>query len=184
MWAVVDKAFRPAERSRADAATASSFCAPPRPAPPRAPSCAGEFEAYLNNRSISYARNGTLHIKPAFMADSMNLASADLNLWSGDPATTCTDNFDYGCERVGGANIINPIASAKLRTAETFTFTYGRVEVVAQMPAGDWLWPAIWLMPTEAAYGPWPTSGEIDIAESRGNAASYAAGGRNRRPRR
>ena len=34
-------------------------------------------------------------------------------------------------------------------------------------------------MPTEAAYGPWPTSGEIDIAESRGNAASYAPGGRN-----
>ena len=24
---------------------------------------------------------------------------------------------------------------------------YGRVEVVAKMPVGDWLWPAIWMMP-------------------------------------
>jgi beta-glucanase (GH16 family) len=26
----------------------------------------------------------------------------------------------------------------------TKTITYGRVEVVAKLPAGDWLWPAIW----------------------------------------
>lgn len=37
----------------------------------------------------------------------------------------------------------------------------------------DWLWPAIWMMPKDSAYGPWPISGEIDLAESRGNAASY-----------
>lgn len=34
---------------------------------------------------------------------------------------------------------------------------------------GDWLWPAIWMMPRESAYGPWPISGEIDLAELRGN---------------
>ena len=134
---------------------------------------------YNNNRSVSYARNGTLHIKPAFVADAMSLASADLSLWGGDPSTACTNNFDYGCERVGGANIINPIASAALRTAETLSLRYGRVEIVAQLPRGDWLWPALWMMPTESAYGAWPASGEIDIAESRGNAASYAAGGVN-----
>lgn len=43
--------------------------------------------------------------------------------------------------------------------------------------AGDWLWPAIWMMPTQAAYGGWPASGEIDIMESRGNARGYAPGG-------
>ena len=154
---------------------------PPPPChPARANPCPQwEFEAYLNNRSVSFARNGTLHIKPAFTADSFDVGSADLSLWGGDPATACTSNFDYGCERQGGANILNPVVSAALRTAETFSLRYGRVEVVAQMPAGDWLWPAIWLMPTEAAYGAWPASGEIDIAESRGNAASYAPGGRN-----
>ena len=28
---------------------------------------------------------------------------------------------------------------------------------------------AIWMMPVREAYGNWPTSGEIDIVESRGN---------------
>lgn len=37
------------------------------------------------------------------------------------------------------------------------------------MPAGDWLWPALWLLPKRNAYGTWPASGEIDLMESRGN---------------
>jgi len=61
----------------------------------------------------------------------------------------------------------------------SFNFKYGRVEVTAQLPQGDWIWPAIWLLPTDQAYGSWPASGEIDIMESRGNDPSYAAGGNN-----
>ena len=38
------------------------------------------------------------------------------------------------------------------------------------MPRGDWIWPAIWMLPKNAEYGNWPSSGEIDIVESRGNA--------------
>ena len=29
--------------------------------------------------------------------------------------------------------------------------------------------PAIWMMPVREAYGNWPTSGEVDIVEARGN---------------
>lgn len=47
------------------------------------------------------------------------------------------------------------------------------------MPKGDWIWPAIWFLPTDNAFGSWPASGEIDWIESRGNDASYKAGGRN-----
>lgn len=54
----------------------------------------------------------------------------------------CTNPSDFGCERTGTpTNIINPIKSARLRTVQSFSFTYGRVEVRAKMPAGDWLWP-------------------------------------------
>jgi len=67
------------------------------------------------------------------------------------------------------ANIINPIRSARIRTVESFAFKYGRVEVSAKTPAGDWLWPAVWFMPKYNAYGSWPASGEIDLLESRGN---------------
>jgi len=35
------------------------------------------------------------------------------------------------------------------------------------------------MLPVEDTYGPWPSSGEIDIMESRGNNRSYAQGGNN-----
>jgi len=56
---------------------------------------------------------------------------------------------------------------------------YGRVEVVAKIPTGDWMWPAIWMLPVDNAYGAWPLSGEIDIMEARGNGPSYPKQGTN-----
>jgi beta-glucanase (GH16 family) len=76
--------------------------------------------------------------------------------------------------------IINPVRSARLSTKGKKSITYGKVEVVAKMPKGSWLWPAIWMMPEHDTYGPWPASGEIDIAESRGNFGDdYTIGGRD-----
>jgi beta-glucanase (GH16 family) len=78
--------------------------------------------------------------------------------------------------------IINPVRSARLTTQGKHAITYGRVEVVAKLPRGDWLWPAIWMLPAESVYGEWPESGEIDLVESRGNSGlNYTAdgGGRN-----
>lgn len=43
--------------------------------------------------------------------------------------------------RVAGDEIINPIQSARMVTSDSFSFTYGIVEVSAKMPKGDWLWP-------------------------------------------
>jgi beta-glucanase (GH16 family) len=82
----------------------------------------------------------------------------------------CTNPAFFGCERAGSpVNYVNPIVSARLRTVNSFTFKYGFIEVRAQNPTGDWLWPAIWMMPASNVYGQWPVSGEIDIMETRGN---------------
>lgn len=93
----------------------------------------------------------------------------------------CTGNNFYGCERNAAAsgNYINPIQSARIRTTKSFSTKYGKVEVKAKLPKGDWLWPAIWMLPKYNEYGGWPASGEIDIMESRGNSASYPSGGVN-----
>jgi len=95
-----------------------------------------------------------------------------MDMWGGSPVDECTGNNFYGCERTSGAggNILNPIQSAKLTTVNSFSFRYGRVEVRAKLPRGDWLWPAIWMLPARNEYGMWPASGEIDIMEGRGNA--------------
>lgn len=42
---------------------------------------------------------------------------------------------------------------------------YGKIEVSAKLPRGRGTWPAIWMLPTDWAYGSWPNSGEIDIME-------------------
>jgi hypothetical protein len=110
------------------------------------------------------------------------LTSGDVNIWGGKFGNECTSNAFYGCERNAAAsgNVINPIKSARLRTAGKFSVKQGRVEVKAQIPKGDFIWPAIWMLPENEEYGGWPASGEIDIMESRGNDASCAAGGRNK----
>ena len=53
--------------------------------------------------------------------------------------------------------------SARISTQKSYSIKYGRVEVVAKIPQGDWLWPAIWMLPVNNTYGPWPLSGEIDV---------------------
>ncbi|MBI5857180.1 MAG: glycoside hydrolase family 16 protein [Sphingobacteriales bacterium] len=62
----------------------------------------------------------------------------------------------------------NPYTSARLITKNKGDWLYGRIEVKAKLPAGRGIWPAIWMLPTDWAYGGWPESGEIDIMENVG----------------
>ena len=39
----------------------------------------------------------------------------------------------------------------------------------ARLPQSQAIWPAIWMLPTDNAYGAWPDSGEIDIMELLGH---------------
>ena len=55
--------------------------------------------------------------------------------------------------------------SARMVTKNKADWLYGRVEVKAKLPKGRGTWPAIWMLPTDNAYGGWPNSGEIDIME-------------------
>lgn len=58
--------------------------------------------------------------------------------------------------------------SARLVTKGKGDWLYGRVEVRAKLPDGRGMWPAIWMLSTDWAYGGWPESGEIDIMENVG----------------
>ena len=55
--------------------------------------------------------------------------------------------------------------SARLVSRGKGDWTYGRFEIRAKLPFGRGTWPALWLLPTDWAYGAWPSSGEIDIME-------------------
>jgi beta-glucanase (GH16 family) len=60
------------------------------------------------------------------------------------------------------------ITSGRIDTRGKRDWLYGRFEARAILPEGLGTWPAIWMMPTDDAYGGWPKSGEIDIMENVG----------------
>ena len=62
--------------------------------------------------------------------------------------------------------LTQPYTSGKVRTRGLHAWRYGRIAVRARVPAGQGTWPAVWMMPAEDRYGPWPLSGEIDILEA------------------
>jgi len=59
--------------------------------------------------------------------------------------------------------------SARLNSRNKGDWLYGRFEIRAKVPGRQGLWPAIWMLPTDWAYGGWAASGEIDIMEHRGD---------------
>jgi len=55
--------------------------------------------------------------------------------------------------------------SASLTTQGKASWTYGRIEVRAKLPAGRGVWPAIWTLGTNMPQAGWPACGEVDIME-------------------
>lgn len=55
--------------------------------------------------------------------------------------------------------------SARLLTRDRFAIQYGRIEIVAQVPAGFGVWPAFWMLGTNLDAVGWPQAGEVDILE-------------------
>ena len=56
--------------------------------------------------------------------------------------------------------------SARLRTRGFGEFRYGRIEARIDLPRGQGIWPAFWMLPTDSPYGGWAAGGEIDIMET------------------
>lgn len=58
--------------------------------------------------------------------------------------------------------------SARLLTKTKFEQKYGRFEARIQLPWGQGIWPAFWLLGDNIDQVNWPNCGEIDIMENRG----------------
>lgn len=53
----------------------------------------------------------------------------------------CTSNDDAECYHVHqAAFILPPVKSAKIRS--NFAFKYGKVDIGAKLPSGDWIFPS------------------------------------------
>jgi beta-glucanase (GH16 family) len=66
---------------------------------------------------------------------------------------------------------IYPCRSGMVTTASSFDFTYGYVQVVAQLPKGTDMWPALWMLPANNA----EVLPEIDLMEIVGSETTRPA---------
>jgi beta-glucanase (GH16 family) len=139
----------------------------------------GQFEQTTTTDENVFIQNGKLVIKPTLQDAKLVEGNSVINLTADG---TCSSPILSNCvtsTNVTNGTIVQPVRSGRINTKKGATIRYGRVEVTAKLPEGDWLWPAIWMLPVKDTYGPWPASGEIDIVESRGNNYTYAQGGNN-----
>ena len=141
----------------------------------------GEFEQTTATDENVFVKDGRLHIMPTVQDARLVEENSVIDLQKDKSCTSTQWSDCYAATNTtaGNSTIVPPTRSGRITSKKGATIKYGRIEVTAKLPKGDWLWPAIWMMPVEDTYGPWPASGEIDIVESRGNNYTYGQGGNN-----
>lgn len=141
----------------------------------------GQFEeTTVTNENVFVDKtDGHLTIRPTLQDSDLIYHDTIINLTKMGICSSSVWSDCVAVTNVTNGTIVNPVRSGRLTTRLGPHIKYGRVEVTATLPAGDWQWPAIWMLPVNATYGPWPASGEIDIMESRGNNYTYPQGGDN-----
>lgn len=138
-----------------------------------------EFEQTTIDDENVFLQDGSLIIKPTLQDAKLIESNNVINYTKmGICSSTVLSNCVTSTNTTNGT-IVQPVKSGRINSKKGAKIKYGRVEVTATLPTGDWLWPAIWLLPMNNTYGSWPRSGEIDIMESRGNNLSYPEGGNN-----
>ncbi|XP_066585294.1 beta-1,3-glucan-binding protein 1-like [Prorops nasuta] len=127
-----------------------------------------EYVIYRNSNANIKIQNNQMKITPTFVDDNFGegfsrRGTIILRDCTGEAGTT-------ECRRdARGSYILPPIMSSRMNTKERFAFRFGRVEVRAKLPRGDWLYPLISLENVENSGQPGKQSSEIRIASSSGN---------------
>ncbi|XP_029164297.1 beta-1,3-glucan-binding protein-like [Nylanderia fulva] len=125
-----------------------------------------EFVVYMTN-DVTDVTDGRLRIKPILLDTKFgtDYTSRGRLILEG-----CTGQVGSNeCQRqAAGSYILPPLISGRLNTKGKFEFLFGRVEVRAKLPRGDWVYPLITL---ESAENTWEFGlhREIRIASSVGN---------------
>lgn len=97
--------------------------------------------------------------------------------WGNDQLEYDTDRTENAALDGDGRLVIRALAeeyqgnaytSARLKTQGTLERTYGRFEARMQLPAGQGLWPAFWMLGADIDEVGWPACGEIDVVEAVG----------------
>ncbi len=117
--------------------------------------------------------------------DEFDGAALDTTKWTWDTGGNGWGNaeLEYYTNRVENARLENgylviearqesfgnrAYTSARLKTQGLGAWTLGRIEARIQVPRGQGLWPAFWMLGDNIAEVGWPACGEMDIMENIG----------------
>ena len=141
-----------------------------------------ESQPYISQPKAPQDLNWQFEAAPIWADEFNYTGQPDPNKWGYDIGGTGWGNneLQYYTNNASNASVADGIlkitarresvegkeyTSARLVTKNKGDFLYGRFEIKAKLPTGLGTWPAIWMLPTDWAYGGWPRSGEIDIME-------------------
>lgn len=128
-----------------------------------------EFCIYHNeyHQLLVKTENGKLRITPGILEDYYGEGVTGYGTLT---IGGCTSKVTEECSRkVVNFNIIPPTISARLTTKNSFSFRYGKIEIRAKFPEGDWLYPEMLLKPKYDDYGTGYASGCVVLGLARGN---------------
>ncbi|KAH8267859.1 hypothetical protein KR026_009462 [Drosophila bipectinata] len=130
-----------------------------------------EFVLYDGRARVE---EGNLVIEPMLWSSyrpDLSIANARLDL-----SERCTGTHNRRRECVlqttgsGPSGIMPPVVVPRINTKESFAFQYGRIEIRARFPKGDWMVPLLLLEPLTEWYGQTGyESGQLRVAFARGN---------------
>lgn len=106
-----------------------------------------EFVVYMTN-DVTDASDGRLRIKPILLDTKFgtDFTSRGTLILEGCTGQVGTDE----CQRQGrGAYVLPPLISGRLNTKGKFEFLFGRIEIRAKLPRGDWVYPLLTLESAE-----------------------------------
>ncbi|XP_047516561.1 beta-1,3-glucan-binding protein-like [Pieris napi] len=126
------------------------------------------FNIYLSDDSLKM-EDGALNIYPLLTENKFREGILDESL---DLSNTCTGTIGTReCNRTAwGAQILPPVYTGKVTTKNKFNFKFGKIEIRAKLPGGNWLIPELNLEPHDKVYGSARyESGLIRVAFAKGN---------------
>ncbi|BFF97893.1 gram-negative bacteria-binding protein 1 [Drosophila madeirensis] len=130
-----------------------------------------EFVLYDGKARV---QDGNLVIQPILWSSyrpDLSISNSRLDL---SERCTGTHNSQKECSLhtsgSGPSAIMPPVVAPRISTKESFAIKYGRIEIRAKMPKGDWLVPLLLLEPLTEWYGQTGyESGQLRVAMARGN---------------
>ncbi len=115
-------------------------------------------------------------------SDEFDGAELDTTVWNYELGDGCPNICGWGNNerqvytranhRLEDGNLVitarrdgDAYTSTRITTRGKQQFKYGRIETRAQLPVGQGIWPAFWMLGENISEVGWPLSGEIDILE-------------------